>query len=72
MSAAVWDSASTFATTDAQGTADWLLDVAVKEAIAHLRKPVGTPEYRRTRAALTLARAEASASRMLSRKPVAS
>lgn len=56
------------ATRDPGEQSDRVLDVAVKDAIACLRKPVGTPGYRRTRAVLVLERAGRSAERMLGRR----
>jgi hypothetical protein len=57
------------ATRDQQATADLILDVATKDAIAALASKAGTPSYRVARAELLLAKAGASADRILGRGP---
>lgn len=53
------------ATKDLAGTADMVLDVAVKQAAEVLARKVATPEYRLERARLILLRAAQSASRLI-------
>lgn len=57
------------ATTDQEATADLVLDVAIKAAVAALTSDVGTRAYRAARAELLLATAGASADRILGRGP---
>lgn len=57
--------ASAVAYVDPALTADLILDIAVKDAIAKIRHDRQTPAYRLARAELVLARAGASADRLL-------
>ena len=58
--------AARVATSDRAATADLILDVAVKAAVARLRAThVGTPAYRAARAELILAPAAETAERLI-------
>lgn len=61
------DNVTRFANRDQHGTADLVLDVAIKEAIAAIRATVGTKAYRVARAELRLTLAGHSADRILGR-----